>query len=231
MVIIISSIVLSLGLIGGNVAPSQVTEEAQNTQYAYKVYSYKSTYSHKSGESKKTIPVNNILENEIYVYGGEALRKQKQEKVAVIINQQLEEERIRKEKEEEARRVAEQKRLEEEAAKKRQQSAVSANQQYGVGGQSPVPSGSYSNQIIQWCSVYGCNPSQLIRVMMCESSGNAMASNNGKYLGLFQFHLNTFRSYAGMMGLSGADIWNPAHQIQVATWMFANGQAYQWTCK
>jgi soluble lytic murein transglycosylase-like protein len=229
MIIIISSIVLSLGLIGSGTGPSPIVEEAKNTQYAYKVYSYKSTYAYKTEETKKTTPVNDILEKEIYVYGEEALRKQKQEKVAGIINQQLEEERIRKEKEEEARRIAEQKRLEEEAAKKRQQSSISANQQLGIGGSAPAPSGSYNQQIQHWCAVYGCDSYLLIRVMMCESSGNPLASNNGIYLGLFQFHRNTFNSYASGL-ISGADIWNASHQIQVAAWMFANGQAHQWEC-
>jgi SLT domain-containing protein len=66
--------------------------------------------------------------------------------------------------------------------------------------------------------------------MYCESGGRSNAVN-GVYSGLFQFHPNTFQANANRIGLTNADIWNPYHQIQVAAWMFANGQAWQWGCK
>ena len=90
--------------------------------------------------------------------------------------------------------------------------------------------GDFESTIRSACNNYGCNPEQLIRVMYCESGGRSNAVN-GVYSGLFQFHPNTFRANANRIGLTNADIWNPYHQIQVAAWMFANGQAWQWGCK
>jgi len=90
--------------------------------------------------------------------------------------------------------------------------------------------GDFESIIRSACNTYGCNPEQLIRVMYCESGGRSNAVN-GVYSGLFQFHPNTFRANADRIGLANADIWNPHHQIQIAAWMFANGQAWQWECK
>ncbi len=90
--------------------------------------------------------------------------------------------------------------------------------------------GDFETTIRSACNTYGCYPEQLIRVMYCESGGRSNAVN-GVYSGLFQFHPNTFRANANRIGLTNADIWNPYHQIQVAAWMFANGQAWQWGCK
>ena len=88
----------------------------------------------------------------------------------------------------------------------------------------------YSGLIDYYCGQYGCNPIQLKRVMMCESTNNPNA-RNGIYSGLFQFSPATFRSYSTKMGLVNANIWDAEDQINVASWMFANGQARQWSCK
>jgi TolA-binding protein len=91
---------------------------------------------------------------------------------------------------------------------------------------------SWEARIGYWCGVYGCNTTQLIRVMYCESGGRTNAKNpSGPYSGLFQFHPNTFAANAARVGISGANIWNGEHQVQTASWMFANGQASQWECK
>ncbi|MEM1311981.1 MAG: transglycosylase SLT domain-containing protein [Patescibacteria group bacterium] len=84
--------------------------------------------------------------------------------------------------------------------------------------------------ITQKCSQYGCNPSQLIRIMYCESGGRSNAINPaGPYIGLFQFLSSTF--YANAKFIPSANINNPYHQIEVTAKMFANGQAWQWGCK
>jgi hypothetical protein len=84
--------------------------------------------------------------------------------------------------------------------------------------------------IIQKCSQYGCDASQLIRVMYCESGGRVKAVNSaGPYIGLFQFLASTF--YSNAKFIPNADIYNGYHQIEVAAKMFANGQAWQWGCK
>ena len=88
----------------------------------------------------------------------------------------------------------------------------------------------YNGLIDYYCGQYGCNPVQLKRVIMCESTNNPNA-RNGIYSGLFQFSPATFRSYSTKMGLVNANIWDAEDQINVASWMFANGQARQWSCK
>ncbi len=66
------------------------------------------------------------------------------------------------------------------------------------------------------------------RIMGCESGRKSDAYNTaGPYIGLFQFDQLTFDAnvkylerYTGEV-IQNADIWNPHHQIQVATWMLS----------
>jgi Transglycosylase SLT domain len=92
-------------------------------------------------------------------------------------------------------------------------------------------SGSYSDQIIARCEVMGCNSTQMIRIMKCESGGNPTIVGAGLYIGLFQFLPSTFNAYKIKAGLPNGNIYNGSDQIHVATYMFANGQASQWGCK
>jgi hypothetical protein len=89
----------------------------------------------------------------------------------------------------------------------------------------------YAEQITARCEILGCNSSQLIRIMKCESSGNPSVVGSGLYVGLFQFLPSTFNAYKIKAGLPKGDIYNGSDQIHVATYMFANGQASQWGCK
>jgi len=91
--------------------------------------------------------------------------------------------------------------------------------------------GDFESAIRTRCAAVGCNPEQLIRIMYCESGGRSNAQNPSGASGLFQFMPRTFSANAARIGLTNADIWNPYHQIDVATTMFANGQAWQWVCK
>jgi hypothetical protein len=88
----------------------------------------------------------------------------------------------------------------------------------------------YHEKIDFYCVKFGCNPVQLKRVMNCESTNN-MNARNGQYVGLFQFGPQTFNSFARSSGLVGGNIYNAEHQIYVAAWAFANGNAYHWSCK
>lgn len=88
----------------------------------------------------------------------------------------------------------------------------------------------YEAKIREKCSAYGCNASQLIRVMYCESKANPRASN-GINMGLFQQDYRFWAGRAAKYGLPGADIFDPYAQIHVATQMFAQGMASHWTCK
>jgi soluble lytic murein transglycosylase-like protein len=91
----------------------------------------------------------------------------------------------------------------------------------------------YESLIRERCDVLGCDANQLIRIMYCESGGRANAVNRGGSgaSGLFQFMPRTFSANAARIGLAGASIWDARAQIYVATYMFANGQAWQWSCK
>ncbi len=125
-------------------------------------------------------------------------------------------------------------RLEEERRERERQAKLKLENSRSVQLQkTQVPNqivGDFEGSIRTACSQYGCDAEQLIRVMYCESGGRSNAVN-GIHSGIFQFNPNTFRANAKRVGLVDADIWNPYHQITVAAWMFANGQAWQWQCK
>ena len=134
------------------------------------------------------------------------------------------------EREEQGRQEAEKNRLKmvaAEQAKKKAQAEFKPVQVASFGGSD------YESLIRERCAQLGCNAEQVIRVMYCESGGRANAVNRGGSgaSGLFQFMPPTFNANAKRVGLAGASIWDPNAQIIVATAMFANGQAGQWSCK
>jgi predicted transcriptional regulator len=151
----------------------------------------------------------------------ENIQEQESQKIEDELERiRLEEERKRREAEEAARLAA------IRAAQQRQATQP-------VAPAAPVPgriSGDFEGAIRSRCAAYGCNSTQVIRVMYCESGGRSNAVN-GIHKGLFQFNPNTFRANANRVGITNQNIWDPYQQITVATWMFANGQAWQWSCK
>ncbi len=81
------------------------------------------------------------------------------------------------------------------------------------------------------CQKNGCVAEELISTMYCESGGRANAlSSNGLYKGLFQFGDRTFYGYASKLKTDSPDIWNPYQQIEITSWMFANGGKGHWSC-
>jgi Transglycosylase-like domain len=93
----------------------------------------------------------------------------------------------------------------------------------------PQSTGTYADQIKARCEILGCNSSQMIGVMYCESGGNPSISDpSGTYIGLFQFLPQTFNAYKIRSGLPNGNIYNGSDQIHVATYMFANGMSGQW---
>ena len=73
---------------------------------------------------------------------------------------------------------------------------------------------------------WGVDPNQLIRVAMCESGLNPNSYNaSSGATGLFQFKPPTFYQHGG------TNIWDPTDQANVAAHMFAQGLAYEWTCR
>jgi hypothetical protein len=93
-------------------------------------------------------------------------------------------------------------------------------------------SGDFQSAIYTACANFGCNASQLIRVMYCESGGRSGAYNkSGPYIGLFQFLSSTFNANARRVGIANPNVWDPYQQISVAAYMFSIGQSGQWGCK
>jgi hypothetical protein len=73
---------------------------------------------------------------------------------------------------------------------------------------------------------HGVDPQRLLRVARCESGLNPRAYNPaGPYIGLFQFHPQTFYGYGGK------DIYSPHDQSEIAARMFARGLGHHWGCR
>jgi hypothetical protein len=89
----------------------------------------------------------------------------------------------------------------------------------------------YENAIRKRCAFTGCDPTQIIRVMYCESGGRANANENPPYIGLFQFLPSTFYKHAGLINIKNPNIWNPYHQISVTVHLFSIGGSEHWGCK
>ncbi len=147
---------------------------------------------------------------------------------------QKEIERKREEERKERERL-ERERLERERIERERQAALKRSlarrNAYKPTAAPAQINGDFEGQIRTRCASVGCNSTQVIRVMYCESGGRSNAKNPSGASGLFQFMPRTFYANAKRIGLQGANIWNPNHQILVATWMFANGQAWQWVFK
>ncbi len=88
----------------------------------------------------------------------------------------------------------------------------------------------YESIIIEQCAAVGCDASQVIRIMYCESSGNPYAANN-IYFGLFQHHVNYWPIRASRYGIPESSIYDPYAQVHVTARMFAEGLSYLWECK
>lgn len=77
---------------------------------------------------------------------------------------------------------------------------------------------------------YGVDPVIFKKVMFCESSNNPDAvGDHGLARNVMQFHKPTFDSYAKLYGKQlSYDSYED--QIELAAWMFSNGEQHHWTC-
>lgn len=91
----------------------------------------------------------------------------------------------------------------------------------------PTPSTDLEAYIYEVAAQYGQDPTAMIRVMYCESSGNPGA-DNGVCKGLFQFHPGTWASTPE--GAAGASIWDGYAQIRMTAWMWSVGRRGEWAC-
>lgn len=79
---------------------------------------------------------------------------------------------------------------------------------------------------------WGASPEQLLRVAWCESRFDPNAFNpTNNDSGLFQFIPGTWRANSPRAGYPGASPFDPVANANTAAMMFANDQAWQWTCK
>jgi soluble lytic murein transglycosylase-like protein len=70
-----------------------------------------------------------------------------------------------------------------------------------------------------------------MRVAYCESRYNPGAYNASGASGLFQFLPSTWAANSVRAGFGGTSPFDPVAAANVAAWMFARGQAYQWVCR
>jgi hypothetical protein len=95
----------------------------------------------------------------------------------------------------------------------------------------PVPA-DIESMIRGAATSWGADPSQLLRVAWCESRYNPSAINSRSGAsGLFQFMPATWAANSVRAGYAGASVFDPVASANVAAYMFARGQAAQWSCK
>lgn len=81
-----------------------------------------------------------------------------------------------------------------------------------------------------YATEYHVDSSQLIAVMKCESGGKQTAvGDNGAAHGIFQFHAQTFLSFAERMG-EKLDRESAVDQSKMAAWAWANKLQSHWSC-
>jgi hypothetical protein len=79
---------------------------------------------------------------------------------------------------------------------------------------------------------WGADPDQLLRVAWCESRYNPAAYNaSSGTSGLFQFMPRTWAVNSARAGYGGASVFDATANANTAAYMFAGGQARQWSCK
>ena len=85
--------------------------------------------------------------------------------------------------------------------------------------------GEWGPDLVDAAEMYGQDPADLYRVMICESKGDSNA-DNGVCKGLFQFNPGT---WAGTP-YGGESIYDGHAQIKAAAWMWSQGRKGEWTC-
>ena len=100
-------------------------------------------------------------------------------------------------------------------------------------GTKPAPAPGDIESIIRTAAAaWGADPNQLLRVAWCESRYNPNVVNaRSGAAGLFQFMPTTWAANSVRAGYAGASVFDPVANANVAAYMFAHGQAGQWSCK
>jgi soluble lytic murein transglycosylase-like protein len=97
----------------------------------------------------------------------------------------------------------------------------------------PAPAPADIESVIRAAAArWGADPNQLLRVAWCESKYNPYAVNTRSGAsGLFQFMPATWAANSVRAGYGGASVFDPVASANTAAYMFARGQAWQWSCK
>jgi uncharacterized protein YabE (DUF348 family) len=101
-----------------------------------------------------------------------------------------------------------------------------------IGTRTPPASSEIEAIIREAAAAQGADAEQLLRVAYCESRFNPGAYNaSSGASGLFQFLPSTWATNSVRAGYAGASVFDPVASANVAAWMFARGQAGQWSCR
>ena len=100
-----------------------------------------------------------------------------------------------------------------------------------IGTRTPTASSEIEAIIRDAAAAQGADPEQLLRIAYCESRFNPGAYNASGASGLFQFLPSTWAANSVRAGYAGASVFDPVASANVAAWMFARGQAFQWVCR
>lgn len=76
----------------------------------------------------------------------------------------------------------------------------------------------------------GLDPNRMLRIMQCESSGNAQA-RNGVYSGLFQYHPTTWSNAIKRFGTGSESIWDGEAQIRITAAKMSVDGFGEWECR
>ncbi len=85
--------------------------------------------------------------------------------------------------------------------------------------------------IINYSEEYKVDPMLVSCILFNESSYNPEAiGDSGKAKGIAQFHLNTFKTFRKLMGMSQKDLrLNPEESIRTLCWALSTGRGYHWS--
>ncbi len=85
--------------------------------------------------------------------------------------------------------------------------------------------------IVKYSQKYDLDSEMMLRIADCESRFKTDLVGGGRYYGVFQFSKPTFFESAPKLGFQNADPLNPEQNIELAAYLFSEGQAWRWGCK
>jgi len=86
----------------------------------------------------------------------------------------------------------------------------------------------YNDLVLDASIKNNLDPNKLCALMKKESFGRPNASNNGNYLGLFQYEPGFWADASRKAGYAGADIFDAKAQIYTTAWALTHGYAGRW---